>query len=325
MDEHMTYLRGSTINEQTLSGTLIFEPRQQIYPVEITKSREWLSALLRSAAQTFSPSMVRAFFSTLDAKDQLLSRFGWMLVLSVPILAMFAYLDPGAIATVNPWFKPIKFAISFSTFVWTLSLFLGRLRIPAWQSKLARRTMTATITVEMLCLSAQAWRSTQFAGGQGSTDWLIAQMTTWMVSVNTAILVWILAAFCGKRERIRIADAAFVLAVRLSVVIFLLGNAVGGYMLARGSHTVGASDGGPGLPFTNWSTTAGDLRIAHFIAIHAIQIVPLFAFLLWKMTPRPTATQRSLAVYAVSGLVLLAIAGTFVQALLGHPFLAWVR
>ena len=96
-------------------------------------------------------------------------------------------------------------------------------------------------------------------------------------------------------------------------------------MLARGSHTVGAADGGPGLPFVNWSVIAGDLRIAHFIAIHAIQIVPLFAWMLWQMTPRPELKQRRTAVYLVALLVAVVVGGTFVQAALGHPLVSLQR
>jgi hypothetical protein len=171
----------------------------------------------------------------------------------------------------------------------------------------------------------QASRSANLGVTSTWADWLIQQMTTAMVSVNTAVLVGILAVFCGKRDLIRIADGAMVLAIRLSIVIFLAGNAVGGYMLARGSHTVGAPDGGPGIPFLNWSTIAGDLRIAHFIAIHAIQIVPLFAYLLWQMAPRPAIRTRRIGVYAMAAIVAFMVGGTFVQAMLAHPVITLAR
>lgn len=318
----MTYLRGTTFNEHTLAAELTLDAVQ--WPAAaVEKPQGFVPAFLRSAKETLSPVAVRSFFAELDVRDHLLSQFGWILLLSLPVFAALCYSTPNALHTANPWIKPMKFALSFATFTWTTSLFLQQLAMPKWLRHAARQTMVASITVEMLCLSAQAWRGA--APGASTTDWLIQQMTTAMVSVNTAILVGLLAAFCGKRERIWIADHATVLAIRFSIVIFLIGNAVGGYMLARGSHTVGASDGGPGLPFLNWSTIAGDLRIAHFIAIHAIQIVPLFAWLLWQMTPRPALKQRRIAVYAMGTLVALMVGGTFVQAMLAHPALALGR
>jgi len=318
----MTYLRGTTFNEQTIAQELTLGPGERPWagPLGIG----WALSFVASATQALSPSAVRVFFANLHAKDRLLSIFGWLLLASVPVFGILGLTNAGAAHALLPWIKPVKFAVSFASFVWTASLFLVALRIPAWQRRLARHAMVASIVLEMLALAGQAWRNAPVAGPNPIDYWL-QQLTVAMVSVNTVITVWLLLVFCGKRERIKIADAAQIMAIRLSLIIFLAGNAVGGYMLARGSHTVGAADGGPGLAFVNWSTIAGDLRIAHFIAIHAIQIIPVFAWIVWKMAPRPALAHRRWAVLAVSALVALAVGGTFVQAALGHPFLGFLR
>jgi hypothetical protein len=85
-------------------------------------------------------------------------------------------------------------------------------------------------------------------------------------------------------------------AIPLGVAISLAGMSVGYLMTAPtpeqaqalaggaelitiGAHTVGAPDGGPGMPLLGWATGGGDLRVAHFVGLHALQVLPLIA--LW--------------------------------------------
>ncbi|CAN5396904.1 hypothetical protein BH10ACI2_BH10ACI2_02000 [soil metagenome] len=89
-------------------------------------------------------------------------------------------------------------------------------------------------------------------------------------------------------------------------------------MSAQLGHTVGAPDGGPGLPLTNWSTVAGDLRIAHFLGLHSLQAVPIVGILLerFRIIGR-TALTVGFAVTYFAAFVFL-----FAQAFSGRPFLS---
>ncbi len=323
----MTYLRGTTYREQTATRQLDLWTEPAALPGQVQTVAAWIYGFARAALQTASPSAVREFFHELDANDNLLSRLGWALIAMVPVFAAFAFFASGIAHgvnpwIVNPWIKPIKFSMSFSTFASTVSMFLLALNIPQWQIKLARRAIFGSVALEIFSLGAQAWRSTYAAGNHTLADSLLAQMTNSMVMVNTAIVCWMLVLFCANRVRTDVVDRPMVSAIRYSIIIFLVGNAVGGYMLARGAHTVGVADGGPGLPFVNWSTIGGDLRIAHFIAIHAIQIVPLFAYVLSQMAPIPAVKQRRMAIAALAIVVSAAVGATFVQAAMGRPLLS---
>jgi hypothetical protein len=81
-------------------------------------------------------------------------------------------------------------------------------------------------------------------------------------------------------------------------------------MGSRLTHTIGGADGGDGLPILNWSTRFGDPRVAHFIGMHALQILPILSFYLFKNT-------KITVIAAVFYMILAAF--TLVQALQGKP------
>jgi hypothetical protein len=91
-------------------------------------------------------------------------------------------------------------------------------------------------------------------------------------------------------------------------------------MTIAGAHTVGASDGGPGLTGTGWSTEHGDLRVPHFVGLHALQFLPLVALLLARGQFRPNVRVRLTLVAAASYASLYVI--LVLQALRGIPFVA---
>ena len=132
------------------------------------------------------------------------------------------------------------------------------------------------------------------------------------IMLNTGLLVW--ATVLAWRHRPH-GPAGYVWGLRLGLVVFVLGSLVGGVMSGLNQHTVGAPDGGPGLPGLGWSTRAGDLRAAHFLGLHALQALPLLGWLASRYRPR----RAVLLTWAGAGTYAAAVGLLFAWALLGRP------
>jgi hypothetical protein len=132
--------------------------------------------------------------------------------------------------------------------------------------------------------------------------------------------------------RHRFADSGFGWALRLGMLLTVLGQATGALMTAppadrlavarstgmkvSGAHTIGAPDGGLGLPLTGWSREHGDLRVPHFIGIHGVQLVPLAA---WLLGAAGSAAWKRAAPFVAAALCYALFLILLVQALGGHP------
>jgi hypothetical protein len=138
--------------------------------------------------------------------------------------------------------------------------------------------------------------------------------------------------------RHRFADPALGWALRLGMTLTIVGAMTGGLMTqptrqqldaaragermtVAGAHTVGAPDGGPGLPGTGWSTQHGDLRVAHFVGLHALQVLPIVALILGRRRRLDDVTRVRLTTTAAGSYA--ALFGILLsQALRGQSVLA---
>lgn len=254
----------------------------------------------------------RAFVAEVFRRDRVLAWTGaWMLVQAAAAAALMPF-DDRTVLGIDPWIKPFKFCVSVAIFLWTLAWFLPSLRVGRRARLVLSCGFSLIMVFEIGCIVLQAARGVRsHFNFESHFDAAVFSAMGTMIALNTVLLVVVLGLFV-----IRGADLprSYLWAVRLGLLVTLLGSAEGALMVAHRQHAVGVADGGHGLPLVNWSTEGGDLRAAHMLALHGMQIIPLFAFLLGRARPGWTEAQRVRSVvvfstlYVVAGTVLLSLA-----------------
>ncbi len=223
-----------------------------------------------------------------------------MACLPVAVAAvMLGLVDTRVIAGAPAWNKPFKFFVSGGIYALTFAWYLGQWRQADGNQGHPPRVLSwlgtgvwVALAVELALIAMQAWRGvTSHFNVATPLDTFVFNVMGIMILALTLIH----AALWITLLRVRWPDRARLSALRWGAGLTLVGLAVGGVMVTpsreqvarlqagagsvSGAHTVGAPDGGPGLPLVNWSTEAGDRRIAHFVGLHAMQAVPLVLLL----------------------------------------------
>ncbi|WP_420628053.1 hypothetical protein [Candidatus Leptofilum sp.] len=236
-----------------------------------------------------------------------------VLFVATIVLSIF---DSRLITGAPAWIKPMKFAISTilyaGTLAWMLSFVKGYPRLVRWIGGLT----ALGLVVELAGIFFQAGRgvASHFNVSTPLNAAIFSLMGTfvmviWVMNVATAVLLM----------RQKMENRPFAWALRLGLLVTAVGSILG-FMMTQptpeqlaalqagetvsvvGAHSVGVADGGAGLPFVGWSTEGGDMRPAHFVGLHALQLIPLLGVFVNRRFNTRLSEGRRTALVAIGGL-----------------------
>ena len=236
------------------------------------------------------------------------------------ITAALVLLDHRVLLGAPLWMKPFKFFISATLMSLTLAYVIPRISQKSKRVQIASLTIIGSLAVELVLIT---WAAASETTSHFNVSSPLA-IAVWSAMATFIGLVWV-ATMVLTLAYVRFGqdEAAMKRALSWGMGISIVGMAVAFFMTGpnsdqlanfegiAGAHTVGAADGGPGLPLFGWSTVAGDLRIAHFFGLHALQAIPLAVLLI-----RKSITIRGIDAIGLGYLILVGLLTA--QALMGQ-------
>jgi hypothetical protein len=208
---------------------------------------------------------------------------------------------------VNAWYKPFKFAVSTFLFAWSILWYCHYLH------DFPIRTFNWVV---MICLGFEivyiAWQASQ---GQTShynhtTPFYSFMFVLMAVAASVVTCFVAYVAFLFFTQGFPDLPNHYVWAIRFGLIVFVIFSFEGFVMGSRLSHTVGAANDNSNWWILGWSKSFGDLRVAHFVGMHALQVLPLVSYYLLKNTKWT---------FLLAVFYFLLATTTFVQAIQGRP------
>lgn len=262
-------------------------------------------------AMTPAPALAPAMRSPAQPLTQpdssaLLWRVALLLALAAVPTAIALLIDERMLGPFNVWTKPLKFqlalAVQTATLAWALGRFTPALRgwaMPRWLA----RGWTAVVVYEAAFITLQGARGVASHFNR-ATPWESLAGTLMAGGAGVLVLVTVWVGLVGLWQARATRWAPMPLAIGLG---FVLGAALaawtGGAMgAARGYWPQPLLEPVQWMPLTGWVLSQTDLRIAHFIGLHQMQMLPAVAAFCAAARWPHTAARAAMAVAALAAL-----------------------
>jgi hypothetical protein len=229
-------------------------------------------------------------------------------VLSVIFITLTKFTNI-QVYNVNAWYKPFKFAFSTFLFAWAMAWYCYYL--PNFNIKFFNWSVIILLGFEIFYIALQASKG-QLSHYNLSTPVYAA---LYSMMALAASLVTLYTAYVGLlffTNSFPELPNYYVWAIRLGIVIFVIFSFEGFAMGSRLNHSVGALNDNSNWFIFGWSKIVGDLRVSHFIGMHALQVLPILSYYVLKNT------KLTVGLSVVYGLLALL---TLIQALQGRPLI----
>jgi hypothetical protein len=247
------------------------------------------------------------FILDIKTRNQPLFFFGAICLAFSIIMLILTKTSHTSVYGVNAYYKPFKFAISTFLFAWTMAWYCHYLN--NFNIGLYNWTVIILLGFEIVYIALMASK------GQTSHYNVSRPLHSVMFSLMALAATWVTlhTAYIGFlffQQTFPELPSYYVWAIRIGIVLFTIFSLEGFAMGARLSHSVGAINDNSNWFILGWSKTVGDLRVAHFIGMHALQVLPILSFYLLKNTKATVFVGLMYGVLAFSVLF---------QALKGKP------
>ncbi len=251
-----------------------------------------------------------SFISELKSRNESLFYYGSVCLGLGLLFFILSKTTTTQVYGVNAWLKPFKFALSTFLFAWAMAWYCHYLE--GFNQPLFNWSVILLLGFEIVYIAIMASKGE--ISHYNTSSPLYASLFSMMALAAT--LVTLFTAFVGFQfftQSFPQLPPYYLWAIRLSILIFVVFSFEGFAMGSRLSHTVGAVNDNSNLWILGWSKTVGDLRVSHFIGMHALQVLPVLSFYLIKNT-------KGTVIVAIQYGILGAF--TLVQALQGKPLFA---
>jgi hypothetical protein len=259
------------------------------------------------------------WYAELQRRQPVLAAFTFLMLAAMAPTLMAMVLDARTFNDVNVWIKPFKFELSTAVHMATLAVFWPYLDSRFRNGRVLRAGVWLVVAVFVFEVCYIAYRAS-LAEASHFNDSTPSAALLYAAMGIAILIVMVITSWIGVQV-LRSSEGGISLTLRLAIGLglimgTLLGTTSGIIMSQHYSHWVGGvSSDAEGLPLFGWSRVGGDLRVAHFVGLHAMQGLPLLG---WVVRRSPSGHAWVIA----ATLIWVGVSATvFLQAWRGNPLL----